>query len=667
MVSKIQELRNTFDAYNIKRVYMAMLNFSDNEEKIFKVIPLLLHCAVDILDCPPTAPHGISFFTPKKIHMDALNHLFPETKHYNTNVNNPSFLSLSLMGSLGTVAQTKRSDFDYIILFDKTRISDKGLRKLNQKLSAIGNWAMDEFNVEVHFFVQDIVDFKENRFGSTDKESIGSAGGKLFKDEFYRTAIFIGGKRPLWWIIPPGLPEHEVEGFKNKLPSLIGDEANQYIDLGHVLHVEPQEFFGAALWQVNKFLDSPYKSLLKIALLESYLLNPEGPLLCEILKHSILESNKEGYIPDSYIMMCEKITEYYVRSSMPENEILVLQAAFLLKTDLSSKAIKKLLTSPPTNLNGKQSVISKILKQWNWSNSDLDILDEINLCRENNYYLSAKIQQLFLTIYKRLTDWLYKTNVTTKTISKEDLTVLGRKLFVFFEKKTGKIPLLLPGQIPKEPLKNITIIYDKLSVKDAKWTLYDFYLFGIESNELRNISSPVLNVLSLIEILAWPVINRFWKPGCGIIFQGKSPFSKQKDIEKIMTELFVFFIGAGIFNPLREDYLSRKRFVKAFVIANLDITNSLNRLSDISLVLLNSWGEYFFKNIKPNQAIIETSDMIIFAKQNKKHFDLQVIAPPSYNNYSNLCKEYQFEVNRLVERKSIEYRMKKKKKVKLDT
>ncbi len=662
--SKIQELRSAFDAYNVNRVYLATLNFSENEENFFRAVPVLLHYAVDVLGCPSTAPHGICSFNPQSLHLEAFNHLFPKSKQLETkSANNPIHM-LSLMGSLGTVAQTEKSDFDYVALINKKKLSDKELTELNQKVSIIEKWAMDELSIEVHFFMQDIVDFRENRFGLTDTESAGSAGGKLLKDEFYRTAIIISGKRPLWWITPTGMPEEEFKDYKEELPLLIGDKANDYLDIGHILHIEPKEFYGAALWHMSKFLNSPYKSLLKMALLESYIFNPEDSLLCEKLKTLILEPGKDGRIPDPYVMMCERVTNDFLMKGVPENEIRIVQAAFLLKTGVTSEDLKELLSNPITDLSDKQSVISRLLKQWNWSANDLNLLSENILGRDNKFFLSEKVSGFLLNAYKRVSDWLKQSGIKSNLISEEDLTVLGRKLFTFFDKKPGKIPFLLPGQTPKEPPECITIVFDKLSGKTPKWCLFDFHLYGTESHDLRNISQPVATFSSLTEVLVWTVINRFWKPGSKAIFENKSSHLKQKDMEKVITKLFAFLTDDS-YNPMREDYLSRKRIIKALAIVNFSTKNSPDKLSDVYLVLLNSWGEFFLKSLEPDQATEETAEMIVYSKKKKTLFNMKVIAP-LYMNDSKLCKKFENSVNMIVEYKIDENEMKKKK-ARLDT
>ncbi len=46
--------------------------------------------------------------------------------------------------------------------------------------------------------------------------------------------------------------------------------SNDYINLGSVADIPADEFFGATLWHIYKGIDSPYKSLIKLLLMESY-------------------------------------------------------------------------------------------------------------------------------------------------------------------------------------------------------------------------------------------------------------------------------------------------------------------------------------------------------------------------------------------------------------
>ena len=45
---------------------------------------------------------------------------------------------------------------------------------------------------------------------------------------------------------------------------------NDWVDFGGLGSLSANEYFGASLWQLYKGIDYPYKSLLKILLLETY-------------------------------------------------------------------------------------------------------------------------------------------------------------------------------------------------------------------------------------------------------------------------------------------------------------------------------------------------------------------------------------------------------------
>lgn len=102
-------------------------------------------------------------------------------------------LAVYAMGSLGTVAQTAKSDLDCWVCYDGDLSLDQEIG-LKRKLDALGLWAESEFGLEAHFFPMRMEDVRANIFSSGDEESSGSAQALLLKEEFYRTALKIAGK-----------------------------------------------------------------------------------------------------------------------------------------------------------------------------------------------------------------------------------------------------------------------------------------------------------------------------------------------------------------------------------------------------------------------------------------------------------------------------------------
>ena len=71
------------------------------------------------------------------------------------------------------------------------------------------------------------------------------------------------------------------------------------IDLGDLKTINRSEYFGAALWQFQKSLLFPLKSILKMALLETALYVPDDPLLCHQYREKILTRKPSEPYPET--------------------------------------------------------------------------------------------------------------------------------------------------------------------------------------------------------------------------------------------------------------------------------------------------------------------------------------------------------------------------------
>ena len=107
----------------------------------------------------------------------------------------------------------------------------------------------------MHCFLIDVA-----RFGQDEREDRKEPGGDgntqhfLLLDEFYRSAIWLGGRTPL----VAGAAGHERR-YDEYCRTLLGKRfirAEEVLDLGHLAH-PAREFIGAGLWQVVQAIDSP--------------------------------------------------------------------------------------------------------------------------------------------------------------------------------------------------------------------------------------------------------------------------------------------------------------------------------------------------------------------------------------------------------------------------
>ncbi|MBW2610813.1 MAG: class I adenylate cyclase, partial [Deltaproteobacteria bacterium] len=71
------------------------------------------------------------------------------------------------------------------------------------------------------------------------------------------------------------------------------------IDLGNLEKIDRSEYFGAALWQFQKSLLFPLKSIIKMALLETALNAPDDMLLCHRYREKIFTRKPGEPFPDT--------------------------------------------------------------------------------------------------------------------------------------------------------------------------------------------------------------------------------------------------------------------------------------------------------------------------------------------------------------------------------
>ncbi len=343
---------NRYLAYNQARKLKA-IKFNENTALFFfKVIPYLLH--LNSPDLPgyiragkDECPCGIHLFNPQKtINRDIIRRYFPNSRPQSDTkdtvaIARPFIHSLSTIGSIGSIAQSAKSDCDYWLLVNFNETGSTGLDLLRQKCQVIENWA-EGYGVEVHLFLMDITQTRENSFASrAEEESAGSAMKLLLKEEFFRTHILVAGKLPLWWFIPPGLSAAEYQNYVNELPVRERVNISNFVDLGYIAEIPKAETFGACLWQMNKALDSPFKSVIKFAYLELILgSKDQSPLVSDHLKRlvcfpemlALADKPLELDDIDPYLLLARAIVNFYQSETTNQRRDHLIRASLFLKT-----------------------------------------------------------------------------------------------------------------------------------------------------------------------------------------------------------------------------------------------------------------------------------------------------------------------------------------------
>jgi adenylate cyclase class 1 len=597
-----------FKKFNSERKTRASIFNVNKSNMLFKIIPFLLHSNypdlpgyIDDQDCP----HGIVAFNPEgAVDHELFRRYFPNSTALRTDTpsphgTRPCIHSLKTIGSIGTIAQTELSDCDYWVSIKHQEVGEKGLALLQEKCLAIEEWAMKKGN-EVHFFLMDIDQTRENSFETeADKESAGSALKALLKDELFRTHILVAGKMLLWWLIPPGLSEEEYQSYVAKLIETKAIRPDAFVDLGYLSNIPKSEIFGACLWQMNKALDSPFKSVIKFAYLE--LLLKEGqqtlPLFSDKVKCLVTypdflpekETRLELAEIDPYLLLAKEIVAFYQRDEREKKRANLIRQCFFLK------ALEGMESQKQTKFGEQSHLQATMTMMETW-----DLLPE-NFSHFLNFrYWSYKellnlgglVHEYLIETYKRLR-WIFKnfSKETGLTITERDISILGRKLFTFYEKKENKIEYIrsISRELMKQ--KDITIHITKYESK--------FYYYAFQGEyDHRTVKNQVDAVIkredNLIRLLIWMLINGILSKKTRLHLTKNFLPIDLVDIQQLTEAMIRALPGIHFSKISAENLVKKETVVRAFVIVNFE-KNPVKGSKTLpsTMITANSYGEYF--------------------------------------------------------------------------
>ena len=244
----LAQLRARFLQINQGRLQRAMQGLSTRQQLVLKLLPLLLHVNHPLLPgyVSASAPAGLSGFEPDDEVLAEVQRLTRSFAYKPRRGQGAAPLhGLFLMGSLGTVAQAEASDMDLWLCHAPT-LTMQELQELRRKCEQLESWAATQ-GAEVHVFLVDPQRFAQGaREAKLSSDDCGTTQHYLLLDEFYRTAIWLGGRTPIWWLVPV-YEEPRYHDYCSTLLSKRFVRAEDVLDLGHLAHIPQEEFIGAGL------------------------------------------------------------------------------------------------------------------------------------------------------------------------------------------------------------------------------------------------------------------------------------------------------------------------------------------------------------------------------------------------------------------------------------
>ncbi|MFD3434936.1 class I adenylate cyclase [Alteromonas macleodii] len=589
--------------YNKARIERALTLMPEKHRPLFHVLPFLVHVNYEALPgyvapltSGETVPFGINNYSFRPDVEQALQRCFPAQSHLFSDIKQiwprqRAVDALVLMGSVGTIAQTDDSDFDFWVCIDGKRFSTTELALLQQKLTAIEKWADNTFGIEVHFFLSEIDKVKQNDFGVAEGESAGSAQALFLKAEFYNTNIVVAGKAPFWWLTPEKTTEKQYQAIYNSLEKGGSPDVDWFMDLGHLERLDASELFGAAIWQLGKAMDSPFKSVLKMAKLEVYLANiSHGQPLCNLLKkHVHRGAEAPGHVADidPYALMFDELIAHYKANGQAE-DIAVLQQCLYLKCGCT-------LSHPLVEgeqANFKRKIMASYAKQWGWSRKLLAHLDnQQDWTFNERVQLSRRIHRFLLKCYRRISK---EISHHQQVMDQKDMTVLGRRLSTYYAKKPDKIEFLRRAFDESLYCEKITIAMRQLKNGDEVWSAYAGDL--LSKSGIIDDSQKVTQAASAIALMVWLVSSKIIDTNSKVYLDYNYGEVSELDLNDLLKHLCKYFPPVKVSSLPRNDLLAPERITACFAIVNFPTLRQKATVENVSILYTTSWGETFLRH-----------------------------------------------------------------------
>ncbi len=554
----LHKLIQRFKNLNLLRFNRVQSYLQPRQQLFLDLLPLLFHINHPLLPgfISTETIAGLPDFQPTKKSLQTAKQFSKNFTYKKKALLEYGLDSIFLMGSISSIAFSRNSDID-IWLCHRTGFSVEQLEQLQAKANNIEAWA-DELNLEVHFFLIDSHQFRLGKHEPISDESSGNTQHYILLEEFYRTSIYIAGKVPAWWIVPPD-QESSYDNYLNHLMDHRFVSENEIIDFGGFEEIPVNEFVSATLWHIFKAINSPYKSLLKLFLMEAYAKEyPKPDWLCYQLKQAIYQGKIDLDKLDPYFMIYDKV-ENYLRNFGSLDRLNLARQCFYLKMS------ETYATTEHWKFKDKQLYLENIARQWNWPENLLPNLYkrkfwDIKKANQEHLIIRSQLKhclRMMLTLAGTYQLESYRNN--------EDLKLISRKLHAFLEKKSGKIEKISTRFNVQMTERSLIVVESGEYQVSKFWSLYS-------GDQQTNDESAYLikQETSLLSLLVWVVVNGLYNPQLKIFINTYSLALSASEVQTVLHQ-FAHFLSERIPEAVNslEIYKQIERLQSALLVINL--------------------------------------------------------------------------------------------------
>jgi adenylate cyclase class 1 len=549
-----------FKHFNQLRLQHVQTFLQPRQQDFLKLLPLLFHQNHPLLPgfVSLESPAGIPDYAPNKQTTDVAKQFSKGFVYKRKALRHYPIQAIFLMGSVGSMAFSKSSDID-IWLCHSSNLAPDELNELRQKAREVEKWAAS-LKIETHFFLVDPTQFSRGENTPISKESSGETQHYLLLEEFYRTSIYVAGRVPVWWLVPPQQEKYYKQYVAHLLENRFISETD-VVDFGGLHEMPMAEFVSATLWHIYKSLTSPHKSLLKLLLMESYASEfPNPQWLCLSLKQAVYQGDFSVDRLDPYLLMYSKV-DAYLRQAQSKRRLNLIRECFYMKIMAASEN----LTENRIRLQREDYLLS-VANQWEWPEHFLANLAsqkfwDIKKASIEHVVIRDQLQQCLRMILK-----FSGLPLDQAQRENRDLKLIGRKLRATLDLRPDKIEVLTTRTTVHAKPELLVVVEVLADNTPSRWCLY----IDRSASQKALPENAIKTGDSLLDVLCWAVVNGLYKKSLNLQLVTQSLKIAGNDFYQLFNELHAFLTRylPGRENDL-EVYGEPNRILSSLLLINL--------------------------------------------------------------------------------------------------
>ena len=385
------------------------------------------------------------------------------------------------------------ADFELWICYD-SELDAHDIRLLEKKCVSINQWATSlELNVKV--IPLNITAFRAGSPIPGYEEDSLLKLNTVVLNEFYATGLYLSGKIPRWWLVPPD-QDPNTEEYLDSLFNDNTDLKHISLDFGPLPGLAPGELLTMGFHLLENAFDHIYSSTFNIMLLIMFLKDSSLPPTSNVYKQRIYENKTEPKEVDPNIIAHELLHQFFESNPEEHDAIELMRRCFYLSVSRHIDAQKNI-----SYCWKKDELAIIVTHQWQWSKEQKEYIDahgdwEDEKLMSENLQLGHRLLQSFATLSQFLKDHPTKTSLTSAQYQG-----IGKKLKSLFAPNENRIRLFNLNIQPIKSQEKLIFSPPKNNLATYQWQL------SIGASGLNQKSYIIYRANYIFEIIAWAHFN----------------------------------------------------------------------------------------------------------------------------------------------------------------